>query len=157
MPTPTPAIHVEYLSEPSGEIVATEAAVAVLGRTRRWALLSAVVLFVVAGLGLAVGGMAGVGAIANRRGGNSGDFFFLTIFSMGFLVFTLAPLAGGICLMRLHSAIRRAYRLRRPQDLERVLLAQLLIWRVFPIAVAVVIAVPLSIFITLIIADGNWP
>ena len=150
-------LAVEYDSGPSGEVMVSEAALEALGRTRRPVLLSAAALFLRAGLGLTACGAALVGAILNARSGNGGDSFYLKIWCVWFGIFMLCPLIGGPCLLRLYGAMRRAYRVRRPEDWERVVLAQLLVWRLFPIALGVAMAVPFGVLVTAIIAEGNFP
>lgn len=161
--TPAPAIAVQYDSGPAGDIFATEAGLAALARTRKWLLLLAIGLFVYA----VVGTLGGAGAVfvayqvAYVEVGPSevdyeGGVQFLVI-GIANLSFATLAIIGGILLMRFHSASGRAIRLRRPEDLERVLIAQHRLWRFVCIVLVVVLALPFLVFSLLVAADGNWP
>jgi hypothetical protein len=150
----TPAIAVAYDSGPAGEVVATEAALAALARTRTWVLLLAIMLFVVAGVTGLLGGGALIGSYFER---NSGDFAFLLVAGSCFLVVCAVALTGAILLMRYWSAAARAYRLRRPEDLERALIALHHLWRYFSIALIAAIILPAMLFAVMVFLDGNFP
>jgi hypothetical protein len=150
----TPAIAVAYDSGPAGEVVATDAALAALARTRTWVLLLAIMLFVVAGVTGLLGGGALIGSYFER---NSGDFAFLLVAGSCFLVVCAVALTGAILLMRYWSAAARAYRLRRPEDLERALIALHHLWRYFSIALIAAIILPAMLFAVMVFLDGNFP
>jgi hypothetical protein len=149
-----PAIAVAYDSGPAGDVVATEAALAALARTRTWVLLLAIMLFVVAGVTGLLGGGALIGSYFER---NSGDFAFLLVAGSCFLVVCAVALTGAILLMRYWSAAARAYRLRRPEDLERALIALHHLWRYFSIALIAAIILPAMLFAVMVFLDGNFP
>ncbi len=148
------AIAVEYRSEPTGEIVATEAAVDALADTRRWVLLRAIILFVVGGIALLAGGGMGVAAVVDY---GTNDFPFLVVVSTAGLLIGTITLIGAIHHIRFNSALGTACRLRRPEDLERALLLQFRLYRGTTLALILLIAIPVAIVAGLIIADGNWP
>lgn len=153
-----PAIPVQYDSGPLGEIFATEAALGALARTRKWLLLLAIALFVYS----AVGSMGGAGAlyVVMVEGGEGEVDFDAAPFiglGVGNLIFATVAIIGGIYLMRFWSAAGRAIRLRRPEDLERVLIAQHRLWRFVCLVLVVVLALPFLIIALLIHGDPNFP
>ncbi len=145
---------IPYDSGPSGEITVSEAAVTALVRTRGWVLLAAVVLFIVGGIAFAGGVAAGIGAVAER---NNNDFHFLLVASTGGLLFGCAGLIAATYLLRFCFAIGAAYRLRRPQDLERALIIQHRMWRIVVIALIIAILIPAMLAAGLILSDPNFP
>lgn len=149
----TPAL-IAYDSGPSGEIVVSEAAVAALVRTRGWVLLAAIVLSIVGGGAFAGGAAAGVGAVVER---NNNDFPFLLVLSTGGLLLGCAGLIAASYLLRFCFAIGAAYRLRRPQDLERALIIQHRMWRIVVLALIVAILIPTSFAVALILSDPTFP
>ena len=156
--TATTAIPVQYDSGPAGEIAATEAGVAALAHTRKWVLLLAIGLFVYA----AVGALGGGGAlfVAYVEGGEGeADFEAAPFLIIGFgnLIFSVLAMVGGILLIRFWSAAGRTMSLRRPEDLERVLIAQHRLWRFVCLALIVVLALPFLVIALLIAGDPNFP
>ena len=153
--TAAPAVTVQYDSGPSGDIFVSEAALGALARTRKWLLLLAIALFVYAG----VGGLGGAGMlfVAITEGGGEADFEAAPFYVIGItnLVFALLALVGGIYLMRFWSAAGLALRLRRPEDMDRVLIAQHRVWRFACIVLVAVLALPFML-VALLIATGGW-
>src|SRR5688572_1761081 len=155
---PTPAVLVHYDSGPAGEIAATEAGVAALAHTRKWVLLLGIGLFVYA----AVSALGGAGALflAYVEGGEGEvDFEAAPFIIIGFgnLIFAALALIAGLLLMRFWSAAGRTIRLRRPEDLEGVLIAQHRLWRFVCLALIVVLALPFLVIALLIARDPNFP
>lgn len=147
---------VGYREAPAGEVHATEAAVAALNRTRPWAMLAAVVLFVAGGLGV-LGGAALLIIYAlfyGRPGWNDVTPVNLVLGCAG-LIYGLPLLAAGVLLASFIRAAGRTATLRRPEDLERALAAQLWFWRLAALCLLAALASPFVIF-GLAVWTGAW-
>ena len=147
---------VGYREAPTGEVHATEAAVAALSRTRPWATMAAVVL-------LAAGGMASLGGTALivlyvlfYGDPNWGDVtpVNLVLGSAG-LIYGLPLVVAGVLLLSFTRAAGRTNTLRRPEDLERAHLSLLRFWRVASLILLAVLISPFVIF-GLAVVTGAW-
>lgn len=158
----TPADHpsqphaVAYREVPVGEVHATDAAVEALWRTRPWAMMAAIVLFIAGGLGV-LGGTALMVIYAlfyERPGWNDVTPVNLVLGALG-QIYGLPMLAAGAMLMRFILAAGRTRALRRPEDLERALVALCWFWRLAALFMLALLASPFVIF-GLAVWTGAW-
>ena len=155
-PSATPAIPVQYDSGPSGEVAATELGLVALARTRVWLLLLAIALFVYSAVG-GLGGAVLMVVIIINRGKDDISQPPAVVISVANLLFATLALIGGILLMRYWSAAGKACRLRRPEDLERSLIAQHRLWRYLVIVLISLLVLPFLLIALLIASDSNFP
>jgi hypothetical protein len=138
-------LSLTYREAPKGDVVASEAALRALAKTRPWALFCATGMFVYALFG---GGSATVWLVVwIARAGELADSFerFVVIVVPINLVGAPLALLGGILALRYHAAAGRAYSGRNSEDLDRALIAQTRIWRWAGVTVLALFALPLII------------
>ncbi|HEV2294845.1 MAG TPA: hypothetical protein VGR35_13400 [Tepidisphaeraceae bacterium] len=144
-----------YREAPTGEVVASDAALLALKRTRPWALLLAIGMLVYAGLGL-LGGLAWLYVLitkAGQPGYSYGEFIVLSTVNL-----VLAPIAGvgGVLVMRYRAAAGRAYNGRSSEELERALIRQLHIWRWGFVLLIALVGMPAAILFVAALMNV-WP
>ena len=120
-------LTLSYRDAPTGEVVASDAALLALARSRRWALLFAIFLFLYAAAG---GGLGTVWLITLiiRRGQPGFPVGQFIVISTGNLLFVPIALVGGVLAMRYIAAAARAYNRRSSEELERALIRQRHVW-----------------------------
>ena len=147
---------VAYRGVPEGEVHATEGAVTALSRTRPWAIMAGVVL-------LAAGGMASLGGTAllviyalfyGRPGWNDVTPVNLVLGSLG-LLYGLPLVVAGVLLMMFVRAAGRTTNLRRPEDLERAMIALMRFWRWAALILLAVLCTPFVVM-GLAVVTGAW-
>jgi hypothetical protein len=152
---PQEPLTLPYRDAPTGDVVASDAALLALKRSRPWALLFAIVLFVYALLGLGLGTMWLV--VLLTKGGQPGysmwEFIILSTVNL-----VLAPIAlvGALLAMRYIAAAGRAYNGRNSEDLERALKRQQLIWLWAGLTVIAMFALPVAILFVAALMNV-WP
>lgn len=126
-PPEQPLTTLPYRDAPTGDVVASDAALLALKKSRPWALLFAIALFVYALLGGGLGVVWTVVLILKRGQPNFpvGQFIVITT---GNLMFAPIALIGGALAMRYIVAAGRAFNARSSDDLERALIRQKQIW-----------------------------
>jgi hypothetical protein len=144
-----------YREAPTGAVVASDAALAALRKSRPWALLLAVALFVYALAGAGLGTVWLVTLIVRRGQSDFPEGQFIVI-STGNLLFAPIALVGGVLAMRFVAAAGRAYNGRSSADLERALVRQRHVWCWAGLAVIAVLAFP--VIVMFVAAMMNvWP
>lgn len=148
-------VTLPYREAPTGEVVASEAALLALKRTRPWAMLCAIGLFVYALFG---GGMGCVWLIALivKRGEPNFPVGQFIVISTGNLLFAPIALVGGFLAIRYHRAAGRAYNGRSSNDLERALITQGHIWRWAGVTMIALFALP-AIILFVAACMNLWP
>jgi uncharacterized membrane protein YbhN (UPF0104 family) len=145
-----------YEGAPTGAVVASEAALDALRKTRPWALGFAVLLFAYA----AAGGAAGVGwlvfLVERSYAGPPPTRPFINVASVN-LLFAPIALAGGLLAVAYFRAAGRAYWKRNSDDLERasIALKRLSLWA--GVATIVVIAFPACMILVAMFVTHDWP
>ena len=144
-----------YREAPTGEVVASDAALVALKKTRPWALLLGIGLLVYAGLGL-LGGAAWVYVLITKAGQPGYSYVEFIVLSTVNLV--LSPIAGvgGVLVMRYRAAAGRAYNGRSSEALERALVRQLHIWRWALVLMIAVFGMPVAILFVAALMNV-WP
>ena len=149
-----PSALLPYPEAPTRDVVASDAAMTSLAKSRPWALGCAIGMFIYA---LAGGIMGTVWLVVTIR--RFGDPTFELAKFIPLIVPNLlgAPLAliGGILALRYHAAAGRANAWRNSQDLERALSTQGLIWRWAAVTLLALFAMPLIILWTGVMT-GAW-
>jgi hypothetical protein len=126
-----------------------------LKKSRPWALLFAIVLFIYALLGGGFGTMWLVVLIARFGDTNFPEGQFIVI-STGNLMFAPIAFVGGLLSMRFISAAGRAYNHRSSEDLERALTRMKHIWIWAGATVIALIAFPMIVMFIAAVLDV-WP
>ena len=144
-----------YRDAPTGEVVASEVALAALAKTRACALVLAIGLLVYAGLGLIGGTASGFILVtkAGQPGYSYGEFIVLTTVNL-----VLAPVAlvGGVLVLRYHAAARRAFTKRKSEDLQQALVRQLHVWRWACVLLLAIVTLPAGILFVAALMNV-WP
>lgn len=153
--TPLAAVTLAYHDGPTGNVVVTEAALNAVRRTRAWAIVFAVVLFVYAAAGLTLGTIWLV-VLIQRRGEPGFPVPQFLVISTFNLLFAPVALLGGVLVMRYVAAAGRAYFRRSTAELERAMKRQLAVWRWAGLVVAAVFACPV-IILGIAAALNVWP
>ena len=148
-------VTLPYLDAPTGVVVASEAALEALKKTRRWALVFAVVLFVGAAAGGGLGTLWLVVFLVKRgEPGFPADKFVRL--STPNLVLAPVALAGAVLALRFIAAAGRAYNGRSSRDLERAMVAQKHVWLWAAATAVALFSVPV-IFVIVARTRGGWP
>ena len=134
-----------YSNAPTGEVVATEAALKALGRTRPWAMLCAVGMFIYTLIGGGLG-ITWLIVLINRHNDPNFPVGQFIVISSGNLLFAPIALIGGILAIRHHGAAGRAHMWRNSSDLERALITQQTIWRWAALTMIALFALPVIVF-----------
>lgn len=152
---PDEPLTLTYRDAPTGDVVASDAALLALKKTRPWALLFAIVLFVYALLGGGLGTMWLIVLITKggQPGYSMGEFIVLSTVNL-----VLAPIAlvGGLLSMRYIAAAGRAYNVRSSEDLERALIRLKHLWLWASLTVIALFALPVMILFVAALMDV-WP
>ena len=156
LPQPAgPVTPLPYHDAPTGAVVASEAALAALRKTRPWVLLLAVLLFIYA----AAGGAAGVGWLVflfhRLVAGPPPAKPFINVFSIN-LLFAPIALTGGLLAILFFRAAGRAYWRRNSDDLERAAIALKRLWLWAGVTMIVLVTVPAAMLVAAILT-GEWP
>lgn len=148
-------VTLAYVDAPTGAVVATEAALKAILKTRPWALVFAILLLLYAAAGGTIGTIWLVVLLTNQvtPGTPLGQFIVGSTFN---LVCAPIALVGGILAILYFRAAGRAYARRGTDELERAMTAQLRVWRWAAVALTVLLGMPL-IVIGLAIASNAWP
>ena len=153
VPSEGPAT-IPYFAAPPADVFATDAALRAMAKTRPWAILCAIGMFIYA----LVGGFLGTMwlLVAIFRGGQPevGLTEFVIVIPPNLIGAPLA-LAGGLLAVRYHAAVGRTLARRNTEDLERALTLQLYIWRWAALAVLALFALP-PIILVLGLLVGVW-
>jgi hypothetical protein len=145
-----------YQDAPRGAVVASEAALVALRKTRPWALLLAIVLFSYAAAGGAVGvGWLGV-LVWRLAKGPAPTPPFITVASINLLFAPLA-LAGGVLTAGFFRAAGRAYWRRESDGLERASIALKRLWLWAGVTVILLIAFPAIMILVAMFVTHDWP
>ena len=144
-PTDEP-LRLPYREAPTGAVAASDPALLSLKKSRPWAMLFAITLFVYALAGGGLGTIWLVVLIIKRRdpGFPVGQFILI---STGNVMFAPIALVGGVLALRFIAAAGRAYNRRSSKDLERALIAQQHIWRWTGVTVIALLAFPVIVFL----------
>lgn len=144
-------VPLSYFKAPAGDIFASERALTAIAKTRPWAMLCAVCMFLYAIVGGGLGVMWLLVAVFGSPGGLVEFVILIPPNLIG------APLAfiGGILAVRYHAAVGRAMIRRNTEDLERALIRQTHIWRWAGATVLALFAMPPIILLTGYLA-GIW-
>jgi len=145
-----------YQDPPTGPVVASEAALEALAKTRPWVMGFAVLLFVY----VAVGGAVGVGWLVflsiRLLAGPPPTPPFINVASVN-LLFAPIALAGGLLAVGFFRAAGRAYRRRDSDDLERASVALKRLWLWAGVAMIVLIAFPAIMIAVAMFVTHDWP
>jgi len=145
-----------YQNAPMGAVVASEAALQALRKTRPWAMAFAVLLFMYA----AAGGAVGVGwlifLVYRFYAGPRLTPPFINFASIN-LLFAPIALAGGLLAVAYFRAAGRAYWRRSSDDLERASIALKRLWLWAGVATIVLIAFPVCIILVGMFITHDWP
>ena len=125
------------------------------GKTRPWALAFAVLLFMYAGVGGAVGVGWLVVLIWRLVAGPAPTRPFITVFSIN-LLFAPIALVGAVLVISYFRAAGRAYWRRNSDDLERASIALKRLWLWAGVTVIVLIAFPVCMVVAAVLT-GEWP
>ncbi len=141
---PQQPLTLPYRGAPTGAVVVSDAALLAMKKTRPWALVCAIFLFLYAVAGGGLGTMWLVAMIVKRDepGFPLGQFI---VISTANLLFAPLALVGGVLAMRYINTAARAYNARSSEDLERAMIAQKHIWRWAGVTVIALFATPLII------------
>jgi hypothetical protein len=134
-------VTLTYFASPTGDIVASETALRTMMKTRRWAMLCAIAMFIYSLIGGVLGTMWTLAVIF----GNPGNLFQFAIIIPPNVIGAPLAFTGGLLAVRYHAAVGRANARRNTEDLERALTLQLYIWRWAGITVLALFAMPPSI------------
>ena len=151
-----PAATLPYRDAPTGAVVASEAALEALRKTRPWALVFAVPLFVYAAAGGAVGAGWLVFLFTRLASGPPPTPPFINLWSIH-LLFAPIALAGGVLAVGYFRAAGRAYWRRDPDDLERASIALRRLWLWAGVATIVLIAFPVIMILIAMFVTHDWP
>lgn len=150
-----PAATLPYRDAPAGAAVASEAALEALRKTRPWAMLFAIPLFLYA----AVGGTVGIGwvvILASRLvTGPAPTPPYINFASIN-LLFAPIALVGGVLAVRYFRAAGRAYWRRDGDDVERALVALKRLWLWVGVTIIVLILFPVSMVVAAVLTH-EWP
>ena len=135
-----------YRDAPTGAVVASEATLIALRKTRPWAMLFAVFLFAYAAAGGAAGVVWLVFLVARFVTGPRPTPPFIVWQSINLLFAPLA-LAGGLLAVAYFRAAGRAYWRRGSDDLERASIALNRLWRWAGVTIIILVAFPVLMFI----------
>jgi hypothetical protein len=144
-----------YRGEPTGDVVASDAALLALKKTRPWALLFAIALFVYGVVGGLMGTIWMVVMILKRAQPAFPVWQFIVI-STGNLLFAPIALVGGVLALRYTAAAGRAYNGRSSEDLERALNRQKHVWLWAAATVIAVLGFPVLVLFVAACMD-LWP
>ena len=133
-----------YRLGPSGDVVASEGAMAALKKARPWALVCAIGMFVYAAVGGTMGTVWLVVAI-RRAGDASFPLAKFVVMIPPNLVGAPLALVGGLLAVQYHAAAGRAFYGRNSDELARALVVQGRIWRWAAVTVAALFAMPFII------------
>ena len=130
----------------------TDAAVVNLARTRRWAIVAAIILFLGGGLGLALGAYVVMLIVFNPAARGSAN----AVLGGGGVYYGAMAVVAGVLLTRFILAVNRSHKLRRPDDLERAMIA--LRWFIIWMTLCLLAAMMYP-FIVMFVAAwvGAWP
>ncbi len=143
-----------YRDAPTGEVVASEAALRALAKTRPWALLCAIGLFMYAVAGAGLGGWLVV--LRTNRGLPNFPVWQFIVITTANLLFAPLALVGGFLAMQHHVAAGRAHNRRSSPDLERALVAQLRVWRWGVVVIVALFGFPVAVLFVAALMDV-WP
>jgi hypothetical protein len=141
---PAEPLSLSYRDAPTGAVVASDASLLAMKRTRPWAIVCAIFLFLYSLAGGGLGMFWLITLIARRHQPNFPVEQFIII-STANLVFAPLALVGGVLAMRYITAAVRAYNQRTSEDLERAMVAQAHIWRWAGVVVIALFMTPLII------------
>jgi hypothetical protein len=149
-----PSTPLLYPEAPTRDVVASDAALCSLAKSRPWALGCAIGMFIYA---LAGGIMGLVWLVVTIKRFADPSFplaKFIVLIPPNLIGAPLA-LVGGILAVRYHAAAGRANAWRNSQDFDRALVAVGLIWRWAAVTVVALFALPL-IILGIGVITGAW-
>jgi hypothetical protein len=150
------AATLPYQDPPTGPVVASEAALEALRRTRPWAMGFAALLFLYA----AAGGAVGIGWLTllfvKLVAGPPPKPPFINLASIN-LLFAPIALAGGLLAVSYFRAAGRACWRRSSDDLERASVALRRLWLWAGVATMLFIAVPVCMVLIAMFVTHDWP
>jgi uncharacterized membrane protein YbhN (UPF0104 family) len=155
-PIAGPASTLPYQHAPTGAVVASEAALDAIRRTRPWAMGFAVLLFTYAAAGGAVGVVWLVLLFTRLVAGPPPTRPFINPASIN-LLFAPIALAGALLAVAYVRAAGRAYWRRDGDDLERTAIALRRLWLWAGVATIVLIAFPVCILLVAMFVTHDWP
>jgi uncharacterized membrane protein YbhN (UPF0104 family) len=145
-----------YQDAPTGAVVASDAALEALRKTRPWAMGFAVLLFAYAAAGGAVGaGWLGI-LVYRLFAGPPPTRPFINVASIN-LLFAPIALAGGLLAVAYFRAAGRAFWRRSSDDLERASVALRRLWLWGGVATIVLIAFPVCMILVAMFVTHDWP
>ena len=151
-----PAATLAYEDAPVGPVVASEAALVALRKTRPWAMAFAVFLFVYAAAGGAVGGVWLAVLVKRLVAGPPPTPPFINPWSVN-LLFAPIALAGGVLAVGYVRAAGRAYWRRDSDALERASIALKRLWLWAGVAMIVLIALAAVVIAIAMFVTHDWP
>lgn len=147
---------IPYRAAPVGEVTASEAGLAALAGTRPWAMMAAIVTFIAGAMGVLGGAvLLIIYAVNNGRPGYDDVGPANVVVGTPGLIYGTMLLVASLLLASFIRAARRTTLLRRPEDLERMLLAQLWFWRWAAVCLLAWLVSPFVVF-GLAVVTGAW-
>ena len=132
---------IAYLATPTGEVAASEAALASLRRGQLWVTLSTVLLFVGGGFALLLGIYVGLLFALNPEARNGANL----VVGMTGLVFGTLAVVAAVLLFRYARAVRRTLLLRRAENLDDAAAALARVWLWLAATLAVTLGWPFAV------------
>lgn len=154
--TENAATTLPYRGAPTGPVVASEAALAALRKTRPWAMAFAILLFTYAAAGGAVGVTWLIFLISRLIVGPPPSRPFINVWSLN-LLFAPIALVGALLAIGYFRAAGRAYFRRSSDDLERASIALRRLWLWAGVAVIILIALPVCMILVAMFVTHDWP
>ena len=151
-----PVATLPYQDPPTGPVVASEAALEALAKTRPWVMAFAVLLFTYAAAGGAVGVVWLFILVTRLVTGPPPRPPFINPASVN-LLFAPIALAGGVLAVGFFRAAGRAYRRRISADLERASVALKRLWLWAGVTMIVLIALPAIVIFIAMFVTHDWP
>ena len=150
------AATLAYHVPPTGAVVASEAALEALRKTRPWAMSFAVLLFAYAAAGGGVGIVWLVLLLNRLVAGPPPTPPFINLASVHLLFAPLA-LVGGLLAVGYFHAAGRAYWRRSSDDLERASIALKRLWLWAGLSTIVLMALPVCMLLIAMFVTHDWP
>lgn len=154
-PAQTQLAEVAYRGVPTGDVPATEVALALLERGRFWAKLATFVLTVAGGIALLGGLWVTLIFVINWGEPNFNIAPNALVGGAGY-VYGSGALMLALLLYRFLAAAGRVHSLRRPEDLEQTMARLRLVWLWLTLYLLTALGYPFVVLATAV-ALGVWP
>lgn len=151
-----PLTTLPYRDAPMGPVVVSDAALEAFRKTRPWAMLFAVLLFMYAAAGGAVGVVWLVLLLRRLVAGPPPRPPYINPWSINLLFAPLAAVGGGLAVSYFRAA-GNAYWRRNGDDLERASIRLKRLWLCAGAAVILMIALALCVIFIAMFVTHDWP